>query len=578
MLIKEKKSLEDIHIFLMSKIVSQNGFEENLPNKERKRNGVYFTRSLSIINNVLEIIKIDYELFGKKILEPSCGQGIFLLKLLTDIYLKIPDEKLIKTFISENIYFVDIDESMLFETEANIKALYYFLFETEYCGTFNSILWDYTDKVLKKELFNNNNETPFSQHYGTFDYIIGNPPYVTLYGRRDKKLNEQQRIKYLYNYDQFPNNVKNGKINLVMLFIEHSLDLLKDNGSLGFIVDVSFFETAYQYTRKYILQNAKINEIQINIKEFDVGSGQIIIKLTKSNNINDNTVKIIDSKLDKTFYIQQNIWNNYKDEYKFRINGCDTSKNVIQKITSKNDRTLLELYPKKNLRTCTMLLDMEDKFTFDVKPLTEHKNVYPFYQGSKSLNEKFGKLSYSKYFVYDKKLQDKINDELKIKLKTEGIKNKKRIGLGEEIVYRNPKLYIRQSAKEIIATVDEQKSSSNNSLYVFSLRNSLPESLEFMYFLCGFLNSELITYYSQKMNIIRFSAGKQPQIKISDLGSIFIPKDVYIRSEIAKNCRVIYKTPKLKEDALKSINDCIFSYYNLSITDIDNIRESIKSF
>ncbi len=72
------------------------------------------------------------------------------------------------------------------------------------------------------------------------------------------------------------------KINLVMLFIEHSLDFLKKGGKLSFIVDVSFFETAYEFTRKYLLEKTRIDELQVNIKDFDVASGQVILKVTNS--------------------------------------------------------------------------------------------------------------------------------------------------------------------------------------------------------------------------------------------------------------------------------------------------------
>ena len=67
------------------------------------------------------------------------------------------------------------------------------------------------------------------------------------------------------------------------------------------------------------------------------------------------------------------------------------------------------------------------------------------------------------------------------------LKNKvlriKRLGLGETVIYDNPKLFIRQSAKkEIITTIDLEKSAANNSLYVFSLRNNSAETIEFYIF------------------------------------------------------------------------------------------------
>ena len=578
MLVKEIINENSISNFLNQKTFGQNNYEQKLNKKERKKDGVFLTNSLDTVENLLDIISIDSEIFSKRILEPSCGQGIFILKLITDIYLKFPDSILISKFISNNIFFVDIQEDMVEKTKNNISELYRFLFNLEFSGTYNGITWDFTDKVSSGlSLFEEIKTTPFTNLYNSFDYVIGNPPYVTLYGRRDKKENEAQRINYLYNYEQFPSSVKNGKLNLVMLFLEHSLDFLKENGKLSFIIDVSFFETAYEFTRKYLLDHTIINELQVNIKDFDVASGQVIIKLSKTKSTN-NQVQIIDHKTENRYLVEQSSWYNKNDEYKFRYNGCSISKQILDKIEAKKDKTILQLYPSKNLRTCVMLLDMEEKFTFLDKGSREENLLYPYYQGSKSLSEKYGKLDFKKYFYYDKPLQDSINEELKIELIKQGVKNKKRLGLGETIIYDNPKLFIRQSAKEIVTTIDLGKSAANNSLYVFSLRDNSEKTINFLYFLCGFLNTNFVTYYAQQMNIIRFSQGKQPQIKIGDLGTIYIPNDLKLQNEISKLCKEIYCDTNSK-DALKTqIDRLIYSYYNLSDLEISNIEKSIKDF
>ncbi|MFA4852060.1 MAG: TaqI-like C-terminal specificity domain-containing protein [Bacteroidales bacterium] len=579
MLVKEIIKSEQISFYLNRIVTSQTGFEQNIDKQHRKQNGIFLTNSLFTVENILSIVEINSDIFTKRILEPSCGQGIFILKLISDVYQAFPDEKLISGFITNNIFFVDIQKEMIGKTISNIKSLYKYLFGDEYKGSFNSISWDFTDKAPPSpSLFDEHKETPFTALYSTFDYVIGNPPYVTLYGRRDKKQNEEQRVNYLKNYNQFPNSVKNGKINLVMLFLEHSLDLLKDNGKLSFIIDVSFFETAYEHTRKYLLEKTKIEELHINIKDFDVASGQVIIKVSKSLGVKDNDVRIQDHKTQNSYFIPQSSWLNKNDEYKFRYNGCSISKQIIDKIISKRDKTLLELFPNKNLRTCVMLLDMEDKFTFHDCTGKDEKLIYPYYQGSKALSEKHGVLSFKKTFFYNKPLQDSINDELKIQLEKQGVKNKKRLGLGETIIYDNPKIYIRQSAKEIIATVDLKRSSANNSLYVFSLRNNTLETVEFLYFLCGWLNADLITYYSQQMNIIRYSQGKQPQIKISDLGTIFIPVDKILQKQIADLCITIYESPSVKNEVSAKINALIYQYYELTASEIEHIKGSIIAY
>jgi tRNA1(Val) A37 N6-methylase TrmN6 len=578
MLVKEFKSTAQISSFLDKIAIGQNGYEQGLNKIDRKKNGVFLTNSVNTVENLLDVIIIDSEIFGKRILEPSCGQGIFILKLLSNIYLKITDSLLISNFISNNIFFVDVQKEMVEKTKSNILKLYTFLFDEDFQGSFNGITWDFTDKISSSVLlFKVTRITPFSELYNSFDYVVGNPPYVTLYGRRDKKENEAQRINYLNNYHQFPSSVKNGKLNLVMLFIEHSLDFLKENGKLSFIIDVSFFETAYEFTRKYLLDNTTIDELQVNIKDFGVASGQVIIKLSKTKRLN-HKVQIIDHKTKNRYLVEQSSWYNKNDEYKFRYNGCSVSKQIIDKVEAKKDKTILQLYPSKNLRTCVMLLDMEDKFTFIDKGSREEELLYPYYQGSKALSEKYGKLEFKKYFYYNKPLQDSINEELKIDLIKQGVKNKKRLGLGETIIYDNPKLFIRQSAKEIITTIDLGKSAANNSLYVFSLRNNSPKTIDFLYFLCGFLNSDFVTYYAQQMNIIRFSQGKQPQIKIGDLGTIYIPNDIELQDEVSKLCKEIYTNFNSKDTVKAKIDTLIYAYYALSDLEISTIKKSIKDF
>ncbi|MEZ5036760.1 MAG: N-6 DNA methylase [Chitinophagales bacterium] len=578
MLVKETISPNEVSSFLQSIISSQNGYEQSLNKVERKKNGVFLTNSLDTVESIVDVVEINLDIFSKRILEPSCGQGIFMLKLISDIYNKFPNSDLVSNFIAQNIFFVDVQDEMIEKTKENICLLYQFLFDEEYTGNFNGIVWDFTDKVIYgNSLFEEVKETPFSELYNTFDYVIGNPPYVTLYGRRDKKENEEQRINYLKNYNQFPSSVKNGKLNLVMLFIEHSIDFLKVNGKLSFIIDISFFETAYQYTRKFLLDNTTIEELQVNIKDFDVASGQVILKLSKSK-VQNNEVKIIDHKTQNNYTIEQSTWYNSNDEYKFRYNGCRISKQIIDKVIAKKDKTILELYPKKNLRTCVMLLDMEDKFTFIEKENKIENLLYPYYQGSKSLSEKFGQLDYAKYFYYDKPLQDIINDELKIELEKQGVKNKKRIGLGETVIYDNPKIFIRQSAKEIISTVDLGRSSANNSLYVFSLRDNSEKTINFLYFLCGFLNSDFVTYYAQQMSIIRFSQGKQPQIKIGDLGSLYVPSNLSLQTEISELCKNIYHNPETKQKSILKINSLIFDYYQFNKLEIESIKSGIQDF
>lgn len=556
-------------------VVTQRISEQAASILERKINGVFFTNDADIIDHVLECLPCDNSLFSMRILEPSCGEGIFLLKLIFKAYLIEPNKSLLSDFISQNIFFADVDLDMVQKSERNILEFYNYLFGEKFKGRLNSFCLDFTLKH-KISLFPGPNE--LYKHYGEFDFILGNPPYITLYGRRDKKKNEEQRIYYLKNYNQFPSSLKNGKINYVMLFIEHGIDFLKEGGELSFIIDVSFFETAYTFCRKYLIEHTRIKKIIYNIQGFEnVASGQLIITFRKEK-VKSNKTLVVDFEEKREQLVEQFDWHNEDDEYKFRINNCKKTKFVMDKILAKEDPTLKDLYPRKNLRTCVMLLDMEEKFTTNESSDDNGVKFYPYYQGSKGLKYKYSRPKHNKYFIYDKKLQDGINDQLKIELTKKGIKNKKRIGLGEIEIYDNPKVFIRQSAKELIATYDEKPSSANNSLYVFSLRNNDNNSIIFLKYLCGLLNSKLYTFFAQQQRIIRYNKGKQPQIKTSDLYQIKVPRSVDLRTNIVKLVNRIYEQPS-QVDGIKNEIDClIYKYYGLSEDDINIINNSIQSY
>lgn len=561
-------------------LAKQKSEEDNIKIENRQQNGIFFTHNLNTIDEIIAIIDFS-TIETKKILEPACGYGILIIRILEKIYEQNNDKDFITDFISNNIIFNDIAIEMIEKTKENIKKIFFNWFQEEYKGDFQGFVSDFTLKNTNQneDLFAIKNTIILEKFYNQIDYIVGNPPYVSLYGRRDKKQNEQQRIDYLKNYAQFPDTLKNGKINLVMLFLEHSLHFLKENAKVSFIIDISFFETAYQYTRKFLLEKAHIQKLITNIQDFEVASGQIIIQYAKNDlDIKKNTL-ILDKCTQKSHTINQKIWLNPKDEYKFRLNFDEQTKKIIHQIKSKNDKTILQTYPNKNLRTCTMLLDMEDIFTKKNKnEFSANSSIFPYYQGSKSLSKKYDTLKFEKFFGYDKNLQDKINEELKTELTLKGIKNKKRIGLGEVIIYENPKIFIRQSAKEIIASIDYNQSAANNSLYVFSLRNNTENVLFILKYICVWLNSDLITFFAQKQNIIRFAKGKQPQIKIADLGTIPLPNDCVLQEKLVFWYNQMMDFQQNKEICITKINELVYQHYNLKEIDIIFIEKSIKEF
>lgn len=105
------------------------------------------------------------------------------------------------------------------------------------------------------------------------------------------------------------------------------------------------------------------------------------------------------------------------------------------------------------------------------------------------------------------------------------MKNKKRVTLGDKDAYLAPKIFIRQSAREIISTYSSKPYAANNSIYILTTKENSQESINMLKYTFGLLNSDLITFFCRINKIIRAEKGRTPQIKISDLKNIRIKLD-----------------------------------------------------
>lgn len=164
---------------------------------------------------------------NSEILEPSFGTGEFLFEL----------EKL-----SDNITAVEKDEA-LFKSLNTTKEI------NIICDDF--LLHDFNSQK--------------------FDFIIGNPPYFET---------------PLYN-DKFEEVIK-GRTNVYSLFIKKSIDLLKDNGIIAFIVPTTINTGAYfSGIRNYIVKYCSIINIE-NLGIFPTAqqNTQIIILKKETNDKN----------------------------------------------------------------------------------------------------------------------------------------------------------------------------------------------------------------------------------------------------------------------------------------------------
>lgn len=217
--------------------------------RKRKEQGIYYTPAFIvdyIVRNTLKPIldkcKSINDLQKIKVLDPACGSGSFLIKALEVINEKYkefgnPANEFTKIMILEqNIYGVDLDEQAVeiarlnlllsaLETRMKLPRL------DKNIKNGNSLISGSDEELEKyfgknfrdKKPFNWEEEFPEVFQQGGFDVIIGNPPYIK--EDNNKKVFEDLKSNPYYQ----------GKMDIWTMFASISIDLLKNNGILGFI-------------------------------------------------------------------------------------------------------------------------------------------------------------------------------------------------------------------------------------------------------------------------------------------------------------------------------------------------------
>ena len=536
-------------------------YESTLPKNLRKDLGQFYTRDDTLINQMVS----DSELFKGLILEPSCGSGLFMVHIANRIAAIMKKagntSEEILTYIQKNLYGNDNDLLALQITEINLLTTLLPLIA-------DALNTNPSFKLNKLNLtsFDFTQRDVFSKK---FSLVIGNPPFVTMYGKRSRNMTEEKRA-YFNTFDFVQNKNGNNKFNMSMFFVENGLKQLEPNGQLIFILDIAFFETAYIDLRKYIIENYYINSITKGLQAFeDVASGQIIINISNRKASNDSVI-FKDIENDISCQINQSIWNDSKNKYKIFIPLSHLAKDINDKVL-KYPR-LDTYYPGKALRTCCALTGKTEEFV--VNPLVEKNHlVFPYIEGSKGLKGKFGELKPTCHIKYDYELQLAISEEFKKELELAGVKNKKRVTLGDKDAYLSPKIFIRQSATEIIATYTEEPFAANNSIYILSNKSDTEQDIDMLKYVCGVLNSELITYFCRINKIIRVEKGKTPQIKTSDLKEIRIcisDEYYYQIIDLVEKLLECHENPTY----YNTLNNYIYSIYNITPEE----QEFIKTY
>ena len=223
-------------------------FELLFHSKDKKLGGIFYTPPY-IAEFIVDEVLTDNPNF--KVLDPSCGAGIFNLVSLYKIKEKFPEKSYVE-IIENNIYGCDIEPISTNRTKIILILAALLHGENPEEINFNVITHDSLDKSLKWD-----EEFPEVFENGGFDAVVGNPPYIRIQNL------ENDYKKYLQNNWA---SAKSGNIDIYYPFIELGLNLLNKDGRLGFITPNSHFNTAAGKNLRKIL---KSNKSMYKIVNFD---------------------------------------------------------------------------------------------------------------------------------------------------------------------------------------------------------------------------------------------------------------------------------------------------------------------
>lgn len=176
-------------------------------------------------------------ILGKTILEPSFGEGVFL----KHIVLRIINEgertglttEEIKKQLEDNVYGIEIDSELYHKT----------------LDLLNQLVLEYGIKDVDWNLYRMDT---LDFTLNGFDFIVGNPPYIRVHNLDEENRNKIKKFKF-----------SNGTTDMYIVFFELCLNLLNENGTLGFITPNSFLRNASQKKfREYLFKNNLVSCIK----------------------------------------------------------------------------------------------------------------------------------------------------------------------------------------------------------------------------------------------------------------------------------------------------------------------------
>jgi len=543
---------------------------ETLAASKRIR-GLYYTPP-EVIDFIMAntILQCDITINPKiKILDPACGCGSFLLKAYDILFGKFiagrpvlrdkfpnedwTDNGIHRHILANNLWGADIDA-----VASSIASISLMLKNPDDLSISMQNIITY-DSLRRPEDINTPKET---QLLGTtkYDFVIGNPPYLSFGLRGTHKL-DPEYLEYLRK--KYSDSAQY-KLSYYALFMQRGIEMLANGGKLGFIVpDTFLLGRYYSKIRQYILENTDIDLIaHVSAKIFkNASTGYlticVLVKNTDANSSKEHLVNIFKMNSLNEFFCTKPCYQ-YEQAYfnditynRFRIFFSAETKQLIDHID--------------NIGVC--LKTFASGHT-GIRSLSHQSNIVSVVEQQEDTWRR-GLVSGGQIYRYGIEYRGHWLNIDPQKLYKGGWNSQ---------VINQRKLLIRQTGYSIIASVDNNGLYHLNNIHSFILKTEAV-SLDYLLLL---LNSRLMSFYYHVVTMEFGRSLAQTDIETLELLPIVVNENINIQApQLVNTMERLSHHNISRDDSITTkavafdeyLNQLVYRIYKLSHEEIQYVEE-----
>jgi len=528
-------------------------YEKSIASQIRKKFGQFYTPRF-VIKFMLDLLDSgsdsspivsdnDY-----LVLDPACGGGAFLMEIYDRLKSKLVAKGKDPDFIHERIlrsirgFEIDHDAVQLAEINLLLKG------KNPTTSIKSIFKINFLDEEVKEK----------------YDLIVGNPPYYLISQQisKNKKakqfhttfITKETINKYKKRYQSWPHNNKNP--NISYLFVERSIELLKKDGCLAFILpDIILAGESTNNLRKFILNKCKIKKIVlVKGKLFKEGGISNIIlvlqRCTDEIKRRNNKVEILQTSVkEMSIPLVKSVNDDVKRIHKVtqRIFYSNPFNVFSVKMTDQTSNIFQDIYDKLKSNELTRL----GEITVIKRGIENLKKK----QSLESPREKENKLISSsnilKYRIVweEGSFNRRYVDYDPVKYKNIKFKN--------ETWFIQPKIVLKRIDRKLVCAYDEQKFFALDSVQLIWLKKEYQREYS-LRVLVALLNSDFLNFYYKILFSYKQLFAKVQKIYLENLP---IPKkiDISIQKQIANLVKSLEE--KYEEEVERELNTIVNSLY-----------------